>query len=213
MSSSMSFEELFEQVKEHYDIVEVVSSYVKLKKVGRNYVGLCPFHSEKTPSFTVSPEKQIFKCFGCGAGGDVITFYMKIKGLSFKEALLELAEKAGIEVDLKEVRKKRTDKSLIEINYRVAKYYHHLLFTHSEAEPAREYLQRRGLKEETIKKFMIGFAPGEGRVLAGYLRASLEDMKKVETLGLIKKGTDGSYLDLFRDRVIFPIFPFPPMLY
>ncbi len=206
MPSSKSFEELFEEVKDFYDIVEVVSSYVKLKKVGRNYVGLCPFHSEKTPSFTVSPEKQIFKCFGCGAGGDVITFYMKIKGLSFKEALFELAEKAGIEVDPKEFKKRKIDKSLVEINYKVAKYYHHLLFSHSEAERARQYLQNRGLSEDTIKKFMIGFAPSEGRVLAGYLRASLENIQKVDELGIVKKSTDGSYLDLFRERIIFPIF-------
>ncbi len=206
MPSSKSLEELFEQVKEYYDIVDLVSSYVKLKKVGRNYVGLCPFHSEKTPSFTVSPEKQIFKCFGCGAGGDVVTFYMKIKGLTFKEALFELAEKAGIEVDPKEFKKKKVDKSLVEINYRVARYYHHLLFSHSEAGRAREYLQNRGLSEATIKKFMIGFAPSEGRVVAGYLRASLEDLKKVDVLGIVKKSSDGSYLDLFRNRIIFPIF-------
>ena len=95
----MSLGDLFEEVKKAYDIVEVVSGYVRLKRVGRNFVGLCPFHSEKAPSFVVSPEKQIFKCFGCGVAGDVVTFYTKIKGLTFKEALLELAEKAGISVD------------------------------------------------------------------------------------------------------------------
>jgi len=202
----MSFEDLFEEVKNSYDIVDVISSYVRLKKVGKNFVGFCPFHSEKTPSFVVSPEKQIFKCFGCGAAGDVVTFYTKIKGLSFKESLLELAEKAGISVDKKFFVEKKREKSLTELNYKVAKFYQHLLYSHSSSKFAREYLQQRGINEETIKNFFLGFAPQDGRVLAGYLRNSSEDLAKGEELGLVKRTSDGSYIDLFRGRIIFPIF-------
>ena len=202
----MSFEDLFEEVKNSYDIVDVVSSYVRLKKVGKNFVGFCPFHSEKTPSFVVSPEKQIFKCFGCGAAGDVVTFYTKIKGLTFKEALLELAEKAGISVDKNFFVEKKKEKGLAEFNYKIAKFYHHLLYFHSSSKLAREYLEQRGIKEETIKNFLLGFAPQDGRVLAGYLRNASEDLAKGEELGLIKRTSDGSYIDLFRGRIIFPIF-------
>jgi len=202
----MPLYDLFEEVKNSYDIVEVVSNYVKLKRVGRNFVGLCPFHSEKTPSFVVSPEKQIFKCFGCGVAGDVVTFYMKIKGISFKEALIELAERAGIPVDNKVFVEKKKENQLVELNYRVAKFYHHLLYVHNSSEKARNYLIERGLSEETIKTFLLGFAPSEGRVLSGYLRSSKEDFKKAEETGLIKQTSDGSYIDLFRDRLIFPIF-------
>ena len=197
---------LFEEVKEAYDIVEVVSNYVKLKKVGRNYVGLCPFHSEKTPSFVVSPEKQIFKCFGCGVAGDVITFYMKIKGISFKEALYELAEQAGIKVEFEYKKEKKDHGDLIELNYKVAKFYHHLLGVHTESKEAREYLRKRGLSEDTVKEFLIGFAPSEGRVLASFLRAEGKGIILAEQAGLVKKSADGSYVDLFRGRIVFPVF-------
>ncbi|MCX8041122.1 MAG: DNA primase [Thermodesulfobacteriaceae bacterium] len=204
----MSLDTLLDQVRNTYDIVEVVSSFVNLKKAGRNYVGFCPFHSESKPSFTVSPEKQIFKCFGCNSGGDVVTFYMKMKGLSFREALLELAEKAGLVVEKKFSleKEKIREKELVEFNYRVAKFYHQLLFIHSSSELALSYLRTRGLREETLKTFLIGFAPFEGRVLASYLRGREEDLKKAEELGLIKRVEDGSYLDLFRGRIVFPIF-------
>lgn len=202
----MPFEDLFEEVKNSYDIVEVVSSYIRLKRVGKNFVGFCPFHSEKIPSFVVSPEKQIFKCFGCGSAGDVVTFYTKIKGLSFKEALLELAEKAGILVDKKFFIEKKKEKSLAELNYKIAKFYHHLLYFHSSSKEAQKYLEERGINEETVKNFLLGFAPYDGRVLAGYLRNSSEELSKGEELGLIKRTSDGSYIDLFRGRIIFPIF-------
>ena len=202
----MSLGDLFEEVKKAYDIVEVVSGYVRLKRVGRNFVGLCPFHSEKAPSFVVSPEKQIFKCFGCGVAGDVVTFYTKIKGLTFKEALLELAEKAGISVDKRFFVEKRKERSLAELNYKVAKFYHHLLYFHSSSKEAREYLEKRGISEETIKTFLLGFAPYDGRVLAGYLRNSQEDLIKGNELGLIRKTSDGSYIDLFKGRIVFPVF-------
>ena len=201
----MPLEDLFEEVKNSYDIVEVISGYVRLKRVGRNFVGFCPFHSEKKPSFVVSPEKQIFKCFGCGIAGDVVTFYTKIKGLTFKEALLELAERAGISVDKRFFIEKRKEKTLVELSYKVAKFYHHLLYFHDSSQKALKYLEERGISEETIKTFLLGFAPYDGRVLAGYLRSFSEDLAKGEELGLIKKTADGSYIDLFRGRIVFPI--------
>jgi len=198
--------DLFEEVKSRLDIVSFISQFVKLKKVGRNYVGLCPFHSERTPSFTVSPEKQIFKCFGCGVSGDVITFYMKYKGLEFKEALLELAERVGIKIDKRYFTEKKVEKDLVELNYKVAKFYQNFLWNHPQGERARAYLKERGLSEETARSFYLGYAPIEGRVLAGYLRSVLDQPEKALLLGLLKKGEDGSFLDLFRDRLMFPIF-------
>lgn len=201
-----STDTLFEEVKSYYDIVSFVSQFVKLKKVGRNYVGLCPFHSEKTPSFTVSPEKQIFKCFGCGASGDVITFYMKFKGLDFRSALLELAEKAGIKVEFSKSGSTKKLRELVELNFRIAKIYQNFLYHHSQGERAREYLKKRGLSEETWQTFYLGYAPPEGRVLASLLRASKVDMDLAVETGLLKREEDGSFTDLFRDRLIFPIF-------
>ncbi len=202
----MSIEDLFEEVKNHYDIVELISNYVKLKKVGRNYIGFCPFHSEKVPSFVVSSEKQIFKCFGCGIAGDVVTFYTKIKDISFREALLELAEKVGISIDKKYFIEKKREKSLVELNYKIAKFYHHQLYFHSDSLKAKNYLKERGISEDTIKTFLLGFAPYDGRVLASYLRNSSQDLMMGEELGIIKKTSDGSYIDLFKGRIVFPIF-------
>ncbi len=203
---SVSINNLFEEVKSHYDVVSFISQFVKLKKVGRNYVGLCPFHSEKTPSFTVSPEKQIFKCFGCGASGDVITFYMKLKGIDFKSALIELAERAGIKVEFSQSSVQKKNREILELNFRVAKIYQNFLFNHVQGERARAHLKERGLSEETWQTFFLGYAPPEGRVLAGLLRASKVDMDLALETGLLKKEEDGSFTDLFRDRIIFPIF-------
>lgn len=202
----MSFEDLFEEIKRQYDLVNLVSQYVKLKRVGKNYVGLCPFHGEKTPSFTVNPEKQIFKCFGCGASGDVVSFYMKIKGLDFRSALLELAERAGLEIKPLPFKEKKKEKDLVELNFKIAKIYQNFLHTHPLGVRARDYLKKRGLSEETWETFFLGYAPPEGRVLAGLLRASQFDMEQGLEVGLFKKMDDGSYLDLFRDRLIFPLF-------
>lgn len=202
----MSERTLFEEIKNHFEIVSFISQFVKLKKVGRNYIGLCPFHSERTPSFTVSAEKQIFKCFGCGAAGDVVSFYMKLKGLEFKEALIELAEKAGIKIDKSYFVERKRERDEIELNFKVAKIYQNFLWNHPLAEKARHYLKERGLSEETAKTFYLGFAPAEGRVLASMLRAQKIDLELACEVGLLKKESDGSYLDLFRDRLIFPIF-------
>lgn len=198
--------DLFEEIKSRYELVSFISQFVKLKKVGRNYIGLCPFHNEKTPSFTVSPEKQIFKCFGCGAAGDVVTFYMKYMGLEFKEALFELAEKAGIKIDRRFFSSKQNEKGLLELNFKVAKLYQHFLWNHPSGEKARIYLRERGISIDTSEQFFLGYAPSEGRVLASLLRAQNFPLELAVEAGLLKRGEDGSYLDLFRDRLIFPIF-------
>ncbi|MFN3504882.1 MAG: DNA primase [Caldimicrobium sp.] len=197
---------LFEEIKNRFEIVSFISQFVNLKKVGRNYVGHCPFHAEKTPSFTVSPEKQIFKCFGCGAAGDLVTFYMKFKGLEFKDALYELAEKAGVKIDKSYFIEKKREKEEVELNFKVAKIYQNFLWNHPSGEPARRYLKERGLSEETAKAFYLGYAPPEGRVLASLLRAQKIDLDFACMAGLLKREKDGAYLDLFRDRLLFPIF-------
>ncbi|MCS7150462.1 MAG: DNA primase [Caldimicrobium sp.] len=202
----MSTPDLFGEVKSCYDIVNFVSQYVKLKRVGRNYVGLCPFHHEKTPSFTVSSEKQIFKCFGCGASGDVVSFYMKLKGLDFKNALYELAEKAGIKIEKSSFIEKRKERELLELNFKVTKLYQSFLWNHASGKRALEYLRNRGLSEETLQKFYLGYAPPEGRVIAGLLRASKVDLGLAVEAGILRKSEDGSFVDLFRDRIVFPIF-------
>ncbi|MFN4196547.1 MAG: DNA primase [Caldimicrobium sp.] len=202
----MSERTLFEEIKNRFEIVSFISQFINLKKVGRNFVGYCPFHTEKKPSFTVSPEKQIFKCFGCGAAGDVVTFYMKFKGLEFKDALYELAEKAGIKIDKSYFIEKKKEKEEIELNFKVAKIYQNFLWNHPSGEKARRYLKERGLSEETAKTFYLGYAPAEGRVLASLLRAQKIDLERACTAGLLKKEQEGAYLDFFRDRLLFPIF-------
>jgi DNA primase len=202
----MSHTNLFEEVKNHFEIVSFISQYLRLKKVGKNYVGLCPFHAERSPSFTVNPEKQIFKCFGCGASGDVVSFYMKIKGLEFREALVELAEKAGVKLDQRAFAEKKKEKDLVEVNFRVAKIFQHYLWNNPSGEKARAYLKSRNISEEEARAFYLGYAPSEGRVLASMLRAQKIDLDLAASAGLLRKGEDGSYFDLFRDRLIFPIF-------
>lgn len=202
----MSERTLFEEIRDRFEIVSFISQFINLKKVGRNFVGYCPFHTEKTPSFTVSPEKQIFKCFGCGAAGDVVTFYMKFKGLEFKDALYELAEKAGIKIDKSYFIEKKKEKDEIELNFKVAKIYQNFLWNHPSGEVARRYLKERGLSEETAKAFYLGYAPAEGRVLASLLRAQKIDLELACSAGLLKKEHEGAYLDFFRDRLLFPIF-------
>lgn len=151
-------------IKEALDIVAIINSYVpSLKRSGRNYFGLCPFHKEKTPSFSVNPDLKLFKCFGCGEGGDVIKFISRIEGLEFPKALQLAADKAGIvlkrsfnpESDKIAKEKKR----LLEANELTAKYYNYLLLSHKLGEPGRAYVKKRKLREQELKKFLIGYAP------------------------------------------------------
>jgi len=187
------------EIKERLDIVEFISQYLPLKKAGVNYQGLCPFHDEKTPSFSVSPERQSFKCFGCGRGGDVFTFVMEKEGLEFREALEMLAQKTGVKLEprLAGATSNRPQKqSLFALNEQLANFWHQLLLKHEKAENARTYLkQKRGLSDNIIEQFQIGLAPAN--------RASYDFLKK--------RGFSDSDIKLageparFAGRIIFPI--------
>lgn len=199
-------EELISQIKERTNILDVVSDFVPLKKTGINYKGLCPFHSEKTPSFTVNEEKQIFHCFGCGAGGNAIVFLMKVTGMSFPDAVEELAKKAGVSIprDTNKAIVAKNDKldKLYKINEAAASFYQSLL---NESDKTLGYLGNRGLSKETINDYRLGFG-GEGwDSLVRRFSSKGVSLNLAEELGLIIQKKSGGYYDRFRERVIFPI--------
>ena len=206
----MSFDDSkIEEIKSRIDIVELASEYLTLKKVGRNYTGLCPFHQEKTPSFTVNREKQMFYCFGCGEGGNAITLLMKIANMTFPEAIKSLAEKTGVILPLRLVNKDGSQKDSLRdeitgLNLKAAQQFSHNLNS-SAGKVAREYLQSRGISEEAIKHFRLGFAPDTWRSLTDYIEGSGSSLKLAEQAGLIVAGKDESFYDRFRGRLIFPI--------
>jgi DNA primase len=201
---------VIDQVKERLDIVEVIQSYVPLKKAGRNYKGLCPFHSENTPSFVVFPETGTWHCFGaCGTGGDVFTFIQRQENLDFGEALKLLARRAGVELEPPSPAAARAQERLDflrEINQAAANYFHHLLLNADEAARARAYLAERGLNQETIDRFELGYALDRWDGLLRYLSDKGYAADDVHDVGLIIQRDDGSgYYDRFRGRVIYPI--------
>ncbi len=203
-------EDKIRDIRNAADIVEVVSESVLLKKAGKDYKGLCPFHSEKTPSFTVSPEKQIFHCFGCGTGGNVFTFLMKQEGLSFPEALRTLARRYGVDIpeqrmSAEQKRQMNEREALLDINRQAANFFHHILSTDPAGREGRAYLEKRGITKETIDQFQIGYAADEWDQLTPFFRKKEVPLPSVEKAGLIipRKG-DGFY-DRFRNRIIFPI--------
>ncbi len=193
-----------EKIKAAIDIVAVISEYVHLNKRGRSYVGLCPFHKEKTPSFNVDSHKQTYKCFGCDKGGDAISFVMEMKGLSFLEAVQELAARFGIPVDLTKTAKSSENRKFYDINRYAMGFYEHSLHS-GPGERAREYLRSRGLSEETIRAFHIGYAPDSWDGLSSVLRKKGIPLEVAFTCGLVIQRPSGGYYDRFRDRVIFPI--------
>lgn len=199
-------EEFVENVRSGIDIVELISEYVPLKKSGQNYMGLCPFHREKTPSFSVSPAKQIFYCFGCGIGGNVFSFLMKMENLPFLQAVELLADRLGMDVPLSRgAREKHECKErFCELNAQAAKYYHRILLHEAEAEGARRYLTRRGVKRNSWERFLLGFAPDSGSGIWEYLRGKGFSLQEICQLGLFSERY-GSLQELFRGRVIFPI--------
>lgn len=200
-----------ETIKERLDIAEVVSSYLSLKKSGANLKGLCPFHHEKTPSFMVNPERQIYKCFGCSEGGDIFSFIEKIEGVDFYNALKILADRAGVKLQSRSVT--RGDNSyepdiktrLYEINELAAKVYYKLLQDHTKAEKARQYIKNRGLSPETITKFRIGFAPDSWDFLIRFITARGYSKEEIFKAGLLVMNNRGDYYDRFRGRIMFPI--------
>ncbi|MGP8153437.1 MAG: DNA primase, partial [Smithella sp.] len=198
-----------EEIKNRVDIVDLVSEYLTLKKAGRNFTGLCPFHQEKTPSFSVNRDKQIFYCFGCGEGGNVITFLMKIADKTFPEAIKDLAEKTGVILPLissgKEGRQKDSLKEgIINLNLKAAQQFSRNLFSPA-GNIARKYLQNRGIAEEIIKQFRLGYVPDTWRSLTDYIESNGLSMKLAEQGGLVIAGKEGSFYDRFRGRLIFPI--------
>lgn len=198
-----------EEIKSRIDIVELASEYLTLKKAGRNYLGLCPFHQEKTPSFTVSREKQIFYCFGCGEGGNVITLLMKIANKSFPEAIAHLAEKAGVLLPVRTFGRDNQGKDslhdeIINLNLRAAQQFARNLSSPA-GKIARDYLQKRAVTDETIKQFRLGYVPDTWRSLSDYIEKSGLSLKLAEQAGLVIAAKEGGFYDRFRGRLIFPI--------
>ena len=175
-----------DEVKSKVDIVEVISSYLPLKKAGRNFAGLCPFHSEKTPSFMVSPERQAFKCFGCQEGGDVFTFLEKMEGWEFREALEEMAKRAGVKLaSFRPSSGSKIKEKLIEINKLAAKFYKYLLTRHKIGTTARDYLKNRGILPALWDKFDLGYAPPGFENLTRFMAKKGFDLADLATAGLI----------------------------
>ena len=203
-------DEVIAEVRSRADIVEVISEYLPLKKAGRNYRALCPFHPEKTPSFMVSSAKQVFHCFGCGVGGDIFGFVMKSENLSFPQAVKVLAKKFGVPLPQRRVSpsaKREIDRKeeLYKVNQVAMDYYHDLLFRR-EGTGAREYLRKRGLEKAVIEEHQLGYALDGWNGLVNHLLRKRVPLKLAEELGLvIAKKTEGWY-DHFRGRIIFPIF-------
>lgn len=200
-------QELIESIKEQNDIVDIISEGVRLKKSGKNYMGLCPFHNDKSPSFSVSSEKQIYKCFSCGEAGNVYTFVMKYKKLTFVEAAKYLADKANIPLQLKEEEStqiSREKEFLYKINVETARYYFANL---QKVKMAKEYFLRRGIKEETIKRFGLGYSLDDWHGLINYLRAKGYKNDLLIEAGLASRSEkSGNIFDKFRNRVMFPVF-------
>jgi DNA primase len=199
-----------EEIKDRVSIVEVISDYVSLKKLGKNYKGLCPFHSEKTPSFMVNEEKQIFHCFGCNTGGNVFNFLMKMDRLSFPEAARGLARRYGI--DLSKIKISEADKReslkrewLFELNELAASYYHNLLINENEGKEAREYLRQRGIGNDVIIDHRLGYAQNSWDGLLKFLLKKGVPLSRVSEVGLIIPKKAQGFYDRFRGRVIFPI--------
>ncbi|MDD4178918.1 MAG: DNA primase [Candidatus Margulisbacteria bacterium] len=199
--------EKIEEIRQKADIVSVISEYVSLKKRGRNYLGLCPFHSEKTASFTVSPEKQLFHCFGCGEGGNIFAFLMKIEDIGFAEAVHELGNKVGLEVEKptgQGITKGEKDK-LYDVMQLAASFFKQLL-AGEQGQAARDYLAQRKISETTAKTFGLGFAPDDWDALVKYLISRGVAPALIERAGLsLPRESKDSYYDRFRSRLLFPV--------
>ncbi|MCL6588614.1 MAG: DNA primase [Firmicutes bacterium] len=197
---------LLQEIKDKNEIVSVISEYVTLKKTGRSWTGLCPFHPEKTPSFTVTPDKQLFFCFGCSTGGDVISFIMKLENRDFLDAARYLADRAGIvwpeSKGFSEADQQKEE--LFKINKLAMIVYNRCLHNLDSGKRAWAYFQKRGLSKETCQKFYLGYAPAAWHTLTEILKKKGVSLMQAESLGLISLGENG-YYDRFRDRVIFPI--------
>ena len=198
-----------QEISDRLDIVDIVAETVKLTRKGNRYWGLCPFHAEKTPSFSVTPERNMFYCFGCHAGGDIFSFVMKRDGLDFKEALEMLAARAGVKlVSTSGSRDQEQRKKVIEVNRAAAEFYHQILLSR-QGGVVQKYLENRGIKQETILAYKLGYAPEQWNRLEEYLLKKGFSQEYVKLSGLIKRNENrNSYYDLFRNRLMFPIFQY-----
>ena len=200
-------EEIIEQVRQNNDVVDVISQYVHLTRKGRNYFGLCPFHNEKSPSFSVSPDRQIFHCFGCGVGGNVYSFLMKIEGIGFKEAVEQLAEKANIQLptieNAEDTAREELKTKIYKINQFTAEYYHQNLYKPT-AKMAQEYVKKRKLTQSTLETYKIGFS-GRFDELYKQLKAQGFNEKEMLESGLVIRNDRGQYIDMYRNRLMIPI--------
>lgn len=200
-------EELVEEIRSKNDIVDVISSYVRLQKKGSSYFGLCPFHNEKSPSFSVSPDKQIFHCFGCGVGGNVFTFISKIEGIGFKEAIENLADRAGIvlpkSTNNEDSRKEELKSKVYKVNNFTADYYHKRLYK-PESKAGQEYVKQRKLTNETLESYNLGFSGNYDELYKILRKEGFNDEEILES-GLVKKNEHGQYVDFYRDRFMIPI--------
>ena len=199
--------EYIEELTRRVDIVDLVGSYVQLKRKGRLYSGLCPFHSEKTPSFYVYPDTQSFYCFGCGAGGSAVSFMQKMDNISYTEAVKLLGERAGMPAPTEDDKTGRLRGRILSMNKEAARFFHACLnSTVEEARQARAYWRRRGLDDKTIVKFGLGYAPDDGQALYQYLRDKGYNQQELDASGLFKRSQSGRIYCLFWKRVITPIF-------
>jgi DNA primase len=194
-----------QQVRSKIDIVDLIGSYINLKKAGSNFKALCPFHSEKTPSFVVSPERQIFKCFGCGKGGDVFGFLMEYENMTFAESLRFLAKKAGVKLtSFKPSSQQQAKDRLLEINHLASEYYHYILLNHKVGKKGLNYFLKRGISKTSINLFKLGYAPNDWEGLYNFLvRKKGYEPEELKKAGLIIKGR--GWYDRFRGRIMFPL--------
>ncbi|MCL6615034.1 MAG: DNA primase, partial [Firmicutes bacterium] len=200
--------EIIEEIRSRIDLVGLVGEYVSLRRSGRRYVGLCPFHQERTPSFTVNPEGQFFYCFGCKASGDAFEFVMRLEGLDFPSAVKLLAERAGVRWEPQtpeEASREKKRADLLRLNALAAEVYRRALSAPRTGARAREYLARRGIEQASAAKFGLGYAPPGPRTLVEVFRRYGARLEDAAALGLVLSSAEG-YIDRFRDRLIFPLF-------
>lgn len=195
---------------DNIDIVSLVSEYVKLEKRGQNYLGLCPFHNEKTPSFTVSPEKKIAHCFGCGKGGNIFQFVSLIENITYNQAIVKLGTRLGLDIESNNNKEESYDlNNELDIMYYghrlLADYYNYILLNTKEAEDALKYLLDRGLSEDVIKHFNLGYAPRDNNIALNFFNSNKINLNLMVEAGLLGKNDNGDYYDVFKDRVMFPI--------
>ncbi len=196
-----------DEIKNRLNIVDVVQGYIKLHKAGANYRAVCPFHSEKKPSFFVSPVRQIWHCFGCGKGGSIFNFVMEIEGVEFGDALRILAQKAGVELKRQDPKIKTERRQLYEICELSCRFFEKQLESNLQGKEAKKYLLERGIKEESIKKWRLGYSPNVWRGLSDFLVSKGYKREEIERAGLaLKSEKGGDYYDCFRGRIIFPVF-------